>query len=277
MADKDKNEDEITMEELRKVADSCIEMLKTEADCPSYHPELGYRVPILDLSVWVEKVELPAPWMDQAEGDLHKMCNDDEQCLPVGVPPVPTPEDEVEYAPKPSPRLVTQVLFKFYRKPMAPQRVMLSSSAQSWQQKRTTATQELMRRLLNTKKELSCKQKQKIISDYMQLLKNSNYNTIFRKEVLKSGLVGYNKILEAHLTGKRPIYRSSKWRKSSQGMEDQKLRKSKNWLGSYKSCIFVPPTPDSELQKLMQAKEKELRAGGRENLPKKLLKQQGSR
>ena len=107
---------------------------------------------------------------------------------------------------------------------MAPQKVMLSSSAQSWQQKRTTATQELIRRLLNTKKELSFKEKQKIISDYMQLLKNSNYDTIFRKEVLKSGLVGYNKILEAHLTGKRPMYRSSKWRKSAQGMEDQGLR-----------------------------------------------------
>jgi hypothetical protein len=61
----------------------------------------------------------------------------------------------------------------------------------------------------------------------------------------------------------------------SQWMEDQKLRKSKNWLGSYKSCIFVPPTPDSELQKLMQAKEKELRAGGSENLPIKIIETAG--
>ena len=109
----------------------------------------------------------------------------------------------------------------------------------------------------------------------MQLLKNSDYNTTFRKEVLKSGLVGYNKILEADLTGRRPLYRSSEWRQSSLGMEDQKVRKSKNWLGNYKSCIFVPPTPDSELQKLMQAKEKELRAEGREHLPIKIIETAG--
>jgi hypothetical protein len=46
-------------------------------------------------------------------------------------------------------------------------------------------------------------------------------------------------------------------------MDNQK--KKKNWLGTYKSCIFVPPTPRSELQKLMQAKETEMRPGGREN------------
>ena len=194
-----------------------------------------------------------------------KMCNDDEQCLPIRTTPVPVPEDEVESAPKPYPRMVMQVLFQFYRKPMAPQRVMLSNSAQSWQQKRTTANQELIRRLINTKKELSCKLKQKIINNFMQLLKNSDYNTTLRKEVLKSGLVVYNKILQADLTGRRPIYRSSKWRQSSLGMEDQKVRKFKNWLGSYKSCIFVPPTPDSQLHKLIQAKEKELTAGGREH------------
>ena len=73
---------------------------------------------------------------------------------------------------------------------MAPNKVMLASSAQPWQQKRTTATQELIRRLLNTKKEISCSDKQKILSEYMQLMKNSEYNTKFRIEVLKSGLAG---------------------------------------------------------------------------------------
>ena len=78
---------------------------------------------------------------------------------------------------------------------------MLAESAQPWQQKRTTATQELIRRLLNTKKELKCSEKQKIISEFMQLLKNSNYDSKFRGEILKSGLKGYNKILEAHCAG----------------------------------------------------------------------------
>ena len=58
-------------------------------------------------------------------------------------------------------------------------------------------------------------------------------------------------------------------------MEDRKNRKSKNWLGNYKLCIFVPPTPSSELQKLMQVMEKELRPGGRENFPKKIIETAG--
>ena len=154
--DKDKNEDEITMEELRKVANSYMEMLNTEAECPSKHPELGYNVPILDLSIWLEETKLPAPWMQGSEGGLYEKCNADETCLPIGQAPHPVSELEVgvETAPVSSSRLVTQVCYQFYRKPMAPNRVMLSNSAQSWQQKRTTATQELIRRLLNTRKQL---------------------------------------------------------------------------------------------------------------------------
>ena len=49
--------------------------------------------------------------------------------------------------------------------------------------KRTTLTQELMRRLRNTKKELSCQQKQTILSDLMQVLKNSGYSPKFREEI----------------------------------------------------------------------------------------------
>ena len=59
-------------------------------------------------------------------------------------------------------------------------------------------------------------------------------------------------------------------------MEHKRRRKAKNWLGTYKSCIFVSPTPDSELQKLMQAKEKELRAGGRENFPFRIIETAGN-
>ena len=54
--DKDKRTDELVMEELRKVADTVIEMFKTEVDSPAKQPELGFKVPILDLSVRVEKV-----------------------------------------------------------------------------------------------------------------------------------------------------------------------------------------------------------------------------
>ena len=66
----------------------------------------------------------------------------------------------------------------------------------------------------------------------------------------------------------------------SQGLELDGLlagrRKKNNWLGPFwKSAIFVPPTPGSELKKQMQAKEEEMRAGGREGYPIKIIETAG--
>ena len=82
----------------------------------------------------------------------------------------------------------------------------------------------------------------------MQLLKNSGYSEAFRAEILKSGINGYNKILKAEKDEIRPIYRPKGWKESARWLE--KRRKKNNWLGKFwKSCIFVPPTPGSELKK----------------------------
>ena len=82
------------------------------------------------------------------------------------------------------------------------------------------------------------------------------------------------KILEEDRAGVKPLYRSKEWRKATRWLD--KKRKSKNWLGSsYKSCIFVPPTPGSELRKLLQRKEIEMRPGGREDWPIKIVETAG--
>ena len=106
----------------------------------------------------------------------------------------------------PAPRMVQQIYYEFYAKPMKPKMVILAESALPWQQKRTVLTQECIRRLLNTKKELNCATKQGILDRYMQVLNNSGYNKQFRKDILSLGLNGYNKILAAHKSGERPLY-----------------------------------------------------------------------
>ena len=98
----------------------------------------------------------------------------------------------------------------------------------------------------------------------MKILKNFGYSPKFREEILLGGLNGYSKILEEDTAGVKPLYRSKEWRKDTRWKD--KKKKSKNWLGSsYKLCIFVPPTPGSELRKLLQNKEVEMRPGGRED------------
>ena len=104
--------------------------------------------------------------------------------------------------------MVPQIQFEFYRKPCAPQTVIHVESSQPWEQKRTTMPQEVVKILLNCRRELKCSVKQKHLSNLMQRMKNSDYNEIFRSEVLKVGLHGFNKILEADIQGLKPIYRS---------------------------------------------------------------------
>ena len=376
--------------------------------CPSLHPELGHKVPVLDLAVWVEEEEVNMASQGLDGQNLHHYCGRNEICLPVGeprstdqpghhqsyAPPaqrglasgVPTnhhsPDTQLiatlgveqvqaERPPESGPHLapgccnpgrlcpsrsgrctirqsqpghlatrtsetssqdvglhppvtnfgrsrghpsnpyappahrggspggsnasfnssedaeliqppgrqslcrkVEQVRFEFYSKPMAAKTVMLSSSAQPWGQKRTTLTQELIRRLLNCSKELPCSTRRKHLNEFMQLLKNSGYSEGFRAEILKSGLQGYGKILKAEKDGVRPVYRPKGWRESSRWLD--KRRKKRNWLGNFwKSCIFIPPTPGSQLKKLMQEKEAEMRAGGREEFPIKIIETAG--
>ena len=214
-----------TEEEIQSEKDSIIPMLKTEYDSPSNHPELNFKVPILDMAVWVEDMHLPAPRM---EDDVnHSKCREGD-CLPIGR------KQQVAHGmagqPQPATRLVPQVNYDFYAKPIAPKTTILSSSANPLQQKRTTFTQEVIQRLLRTRKEQCCSKKQQILSEYMQVLKNSGYKSQFRKEVLDSGVKGYNKILSDHLSGIKPIYRSKEWQKTSRRMD--KNIKRKHWLGS---------------------------------------------
>ena len=231
------------------------------------------------MAVWVEEISLPAPGMENEDNEVHSRCDESEECLPFGRVKACGDQLQLDRRQYSASRMVPQVMYRFYRKPMAPQRLLVAESAQSWQQKRTSWTQEVIRRLLRTRKQLSCKEKKTILSECMQLMKNSSYSAKFRREVFKAGIAGYSKIYEDDVEGRKLLYRTREWRKSSTGMEAQKLRKSKSkrWLGGdYKSCIFVPPTPGSELCKLMQEKEKVMRAGGREKYGIKIIESAGN-
>ena len=102
----------------------------------------------------------------------------------------------------------------------------------------------------------------------------SGYSKTFRAEILRSGLQGYDKMVDADKQGTRPMFRPKEWRKSSRWLE--KRKKKKGWHGPFwKSCIFVPSTPGSELKKRMQEKEEETRVGGREGWPIKIIETAG--
>ena len=84
-AELDMEEDEITMKELKHIADTIMENIETECDYPSAHPELNNKVPVLDLAMWVTEVEISDEGLVK-EG-LHSTCDGDQPCLPIGSPP----------------------------------------------------------------------------------------------------------------------------------------------------------------------------------------------
>ena len=88
-----------------------------------------------------------------------------------------------------------------------------------------------------------------------------------------NGINGYNRILEEDKNGNKPMYRIKQWRKDSRRLEKQ--RKKKSWLGTYKDCMFVPPTPGGGLRKQLQAKEIEMRPGGWEDWSIKIIEMAG--
>ena len=201
------------MTELRKIADSIIPMLKTEEEThliiqnsstksPSWIWQFGWRIIRCLPQGWKMRT---FTYINCAEGE----------CLPIGKDKVNPETQGLEGQQKPATRMVPQVNYLFYAKPSTPKTTIMSSSANPWSQKRTSFTQEVIRRLLRTKKELSCDMKQKILNNYMQVLKNSGYNKEFRSKILKAGLKGYNKILDDDRSGLKPLYRSKEWCKSA--------------------------------------------------------------
>jgi hypothetical protein len=168
---------------------------------------------------------------------------------------------------------MAEISFQFYKKPMAPDRTILFNSAMPMSMKRTTATQEVLRRLLNCSRSLGQEVRAKHLTDYMQVLTNSGYSERFRQEVLRSGEEAYRRLLKKEEEGERRLYR----RRTDNEGERWKAKRMKkgNWQGRYSSVIFVPYTKDSKLKKEMQVLEERMRVGGRENHHMKIIERAG--
>ena len=104
-----------------------------------------------------------------------------------------------------------RVDFEFLEKPTKNPRVLLASSALNESSKRTILTQECLRIIRNTKKELGIEVRNTHLNKFMLKLKNSGYNQKYRKQILDSALKAYVKMVEDDISGKKPLYRSRDW------------------------------------------------------------------
>ena len=146
---------------------------------------------------------------------------------------------------------INRIDFEFYEKPTKNSRVILVNSALSFSKKRTILTQEGLRRLRNTKKELGTEVQKKYLDLFMLKLRRSGYSPKFREEILNSIYKAYKTMVEDDNNGVKPLYRSKLW--NLEERKNSKSNKKMNWWNNSKSKIqyttvlFVAPTPGAVL------------------------------
>ena len=150
-----------------------------------------------------------------------------------------------------------KVKYKFYKKPMANKHTMMANSAVSDRVKRSTMTNEAMRRLLCCSENLNQSTRDEIMEDFAKMLKRSGYSERFRHEVISDALRGYKKKLQVEAEGGRPVDRLREYQEVERRMRrsekgERYYRKEKRGSKVREGVIIIPPTPNSILAKEMK-------------------------
>ena len=172
--------------------------------------------------------------------------------------------------------------FSFYEKPMKNPYCIMKSSAMSEKSKIQILSQDLIRRMQNTCQTIPQSERNKIVDSYTDRLVRSGYSQSQVREIIVSGLMGYeNKVTRAKrdniplhrpaaatlknrlhkkLTQKQNWY---KGKKKSNSQSKQTTKKSKTEPKSAPpivSVMFVQYTPHSQLLQQMRQMESKITA-----------------
>ena len=109
-----------------------------------------------------------------------------------------------------------------------------------------TLTQEVIRRLRNTRITLPWSEFQaKILTEFSKKMARSGYPEGYRLEVIKSGILGFERQLEADRNGQKPLFRPREWQKEER--RRKKMVRKAAWYRPADCVGFYPPTPRGEL------------------------------
>ena len=114
---------------------------------------------------------------------------------------------------------IGQVTRRFYTKPMNTPFTILARSAHSWQTKRSTLTQEGVRRMLNTSVNTPIEHRNTILSEWDMKMNLSGYNKSFRGNVIANAIKIYNQKLLTAQQGGQPVHRPTGWNASDREMQ----------------------------------------------------------
>ena len=130
---------------------------------------------------------------------------------------------------------------------MSSRMTIMASSALPPNVKRATLTNEVLRRLRNTKRSLPWSVFSDTISEFSNDMKNMGYNGRFRANVIQAALTGYRRQCTLADTGARPLHRPRDY--DAVNRRNKKLMsKDGAWYRpQYHLAAFYPATPDGWL------------------------------
>ena len=216
---------------------------------------------------------------DQIEGDLEK--EEDEITMKVfgdiANSVDPNIEVEIDYPSKYDDKMMPildmkmaineeeEVKYMFHRKPQSNKVTMMARSALPQRIKRSTLSNEALRRLLCCSPNLEEQKKTEVMEEYARMLRRSGYSERFRHEIISDAVQGFKNMQKREEEGGQPVDRLRSY--DEEGRRRRKLQKGGRWYrreprgtSIREGVIIVPPTPDGALAMAMKrACEEELR------------------
>ena len=125
-------------------------------------------------------------------------------------------------------KLERVVLYRFYQKPMTNLLVNLRSNAAPDQTKMATVSQEIVRRLKTTSRDLHHSVVEGVLLKYMEELRIGGHTLEFRKEALDSATRGYTRMWEKQVKGEGWVNRPEG--STRQARRHNKLLGKTNWF-----------------------------------------------
>ena len=164
-----------------------------------------------------------------------------------------------------------EVVHCFYRKPQSNKFTMMARSALPERVKRSTLSNEALRRLLCCSSNLDEDKKVKVMEDFARMLKRSGYSEKFRFEVISDALRGHQKMQKREEEGGQPVDRPRDF--DEVGRRRKKVEKVGRWFRkeqrgttTREGVIIIPPTPDGALAKALKRVCEEELKGSKINL-----------
>ena len=130
----------------------------------------------------------------------------------------------------------------FYQKPCSSKLVLMNASAMPVKTKIQTLSNDIVRRMRNTDRSATTKERADLVTDLMVRMARSGYPPTVRNQVARAGLQGYYTMVRSEREGRRPVNRTRDPALDAERTE-RKLTAPTEWFRDRAATPQPPPTP----------------------------------